>query len=278
MKKSSVLTTVAVVAAASIVAYAATREVSVLNLTNTHTSTIADISGEKIWDDDDDQDGIRPESVVVHLYADGVDTGQSYTISADTDWKYEFTDLPAYADGVHIEYSIVEDEVDGYSVSYSDMITTTEEYEVSGDSGDSGDTGDTGDSGETIDYDEVIDSVDITFTWTGDTAELRNAAFKGTGIGMYFQKTVEFNITNSQSEAFYMLGDDNSVFPDGTYTYTFSPTFKDGTTGFVVYTDTTENFYNIYITVNGDYDVDGYEITTSGNIRDGYTVNFTYTG
>lgn len=56
------------------------------------------LSGEKTWDDDDNRDGKRPENITVELYREDelIDTK---TVSAATDWKYEFTDLPkGYAD------------------------------------------------------------------------------------------------------------------------------------------------------------------------------------
>ena len=56
------------------------------------------LSGEKTWDDDDNRDGKRPESITVELYRDD-ELIDSATVSAETDWKYEFSDLPkGYAD------------------------------------------------------------------------------------------------------------------------------------------------------------------------------------
>ena len=56
------------------------------------------LSGEKNWDDDDDRDGKRPKSITIELYRDD-ELIDSVTVTADDDWKYEFTDLPkGYAD------------------------------------------------------------------------------------------------------------------------------------------------------------------------------------
>lgn len=76
----------------------------------------------KTWSDNDDQDGKRPDSVTVHLYANGIDTGKSKVLSADNnwfcDWTAAFDDIrPADGDGAPINYTFVEDEVPGYTLS-----------------------------------------------------------------------------------------------------------------------------------------------------------------
>lgn len=40
-------------------------------MTNTHTPAVVSISGSKTWDDNDDSDGIRPETIKVYLLANG---------------------------------------------------------------------------------------------------------------------------------------------------------------------------------------------------------------
>lgn len=76
----------------------------------------------KTWSDNDDQDGKRPDSVTVHLYANGIDTGKSAVLSADNNWFFNWTaafdDIrPADGDGTPINYTFVEDEVPGYTLS-----------------------------------------------------------------------------------------------------------------------------------------------------------------
>ena len=74
---------------------------------------------KKAWNDDNNRDGIRTEEVVVHLIADGVDTGRTVTLSADNSWKNSFMHIP-YADenGKKIRYTIAEDVPAGYRVTY----------------------------------------------------------------------------------------------------------------------------------------------------------------
>ena len=89
---------------------------TVTTLTNTHTPELTSITGTKTWEDADNQDGKRPESITVNLFADGTKL-KSQKVSADADgnWTYSFTDLPKYANGQEITYTVTEDAVDGYT-------------------------------------------------------------------------------------------------------------------------------------------------------------------
>ena len=87
------------------------------DITNTHTPESLSISGTKFWNDANDRDGIRPDSITVNLYADG-EMIDSAKVTKENGWKYSFTDLPKYRDGKKIVYTINEDAVDGYSVAY----------------------------------------------------------------------------------------------------------------------------------------------------------------
>ena len=87
------------------------------NITNTHIPETIDISGTKVWDDADNQDGKRPESITVNLLADGVEIDEM-TIDADDDWSYAFNDLPKFADGEEITYTVTEDSVTDYTTTY----------------------------------------------------------------------------------------------------------------------------------------------------------------
>lgn len=89
---------------------------TVTTLTNTHTPELTSITGTKTWKDADNQDGKRPESITVNLFADGTKLkSQSVSADADGNWSYSFTDLPKYANGQEITYTVTEDAVDGYT-------------------------------------------------------------------------------------------------------------------------------------------------------------------
>lgn len=81
----------------------------------------------KTWSDNDNQDGKRPDSVKVHLYANGKDTGKSAVLSADNNWFYNWTaasnDIwPVDSEGTPINYTFVEDKVPGYTLSASKSV------------------------------------------------------------------------------------------------------------------------------------------------------------
>ena len=83
-----------------------------------------EISGEKTWDDNNDQDGKRPTKLTVILKKTvGGQTSevkrQDVTSDSDGKWKYKFDKLPKYENGELIEYSVDEEKVDGY-----DKVTT----------------------------------------------------------------------------------------------------------------------------------------------------------
>lgn len=89
---------------------------TVTTLTNTHTPELTSITGTKTWKDADNQDGKRPESITVNLFADGTKLkSQSVSADADGNWSYSFTDLPKYVNGQEITYTVTEDAVDGYT-------------------------------------------------------------------------------------------------------------------------------------------------------------------
>ena len=84
------------------------------NITNTHTPEKISISGSKTWDDADNQDGKRPESITVRLFADGTEV-TSKTVTANDNWSWSFTDLDKYNSGTEIVYTISEDTVADYT-------------------------------------------------------------------------------------------------------------------------------------------------------------------
>ena len=96
-------------------------------ITNKHVPETVEVSGSKVWDDADDQDGVRPESITVRLLADGVEVDSAIVTEADG-WKWAFGGLPKYRDGAEIAYAVAEDPVEGYSASYDgyDIVNTRE--------------------------------------------------------------------------------------------------------------------------------------------------------
>ncbi|WP_238990550.1 Cna B-type domain-containing protein, partial [Staphylococcus aureus] len=97
-----------------------------LIVTNKYTPETTSISGEKVWDDKDNQDGKRPEKVSVNLLANG-EKVETVDVTSETNWKYEFKDLPKYDEGKKIEYTVTEDHVKDYTTDINGT-TITNKY------------------------------------------------------------------------------------------------------------------------------------------------------
>lgn len=85
-------------------------------ITNTHTPATTELFVTKTWKDNGNNDGMRPDEITVTAY--GSD-GRSYTkkLNADNQWSVMFSNLPKYAEGKVIEYSLTEESVPGYTSS-----------------------------------------------------------------------------------------------------------------------------------------------------------------
>lgn len=75
------------------------------------------VQGTKTWSDQNDQDGVRPAQIVVHLWANGEITPFQKTVTAQDQWQYSFTDLPFYQNGKPVTYTVSEDPVAGYATT-----------------------------------------------------------------------------------------------------------------------------------------------------------------
>ena len=105
-------------------------------VTNSYTPETTSISVEKVWNDNDNQDGVRPASIKVKLYMKILDNNiavankEPIELNASTFWKAEFKDLPKYAKGIEIKYIVkeVNEQADAtikgteYKVAYDDPI------------------------------------------------------------------------------------------------------------------------------------------------------------
>ena len=105
-----------------------------VRVTNVLTGKV-DISGEKIWEDDNDRDGIRPQSVQLKIYENSISPTtlvKNVIVDASTadpkdsnKWTWTVEDLPVYDEfGRPITYIVVEDPVPaGYTASAPAYIT-----------------------------------------------------------------------------------------------------------------------------------------------------------
>ena len=95
-------------------------------LTNTHDTEYTSATVRKIWDDADNQDGIRPESLTVTL-----SDGQSVTLNEENQWTATITGLEKYAGGREINYTWTEETVEGYTLTKTEkdgLITSLTNY------------------------------------------------------------------------------------------------------------------------------------------------------
>ena len=79
-----------------------------VEIVNTRLLTEATVT--KVWDDLDDVNGMRPESIRMLLQADGV-TVADVILNAENEWTATVTGLPKAANGKEIVYSWIESEI-----------------------------------------------------------------------------------------------------------------------------------------------------------------------
>ena len=114
------------------------------SLKNTHEQAKTSVKVTKVWDDANNQDGIRDTSVTVNIVgtlygADEKETVETVTLSADNNWTATVSDLPANKDGKAYTYSVEEAKVpEGYTASVKQVdgdenawtFTLTNKHEV----------------------------------------------------------------------------------------------------------------------------------------------------
>ena len=81
-------------------------------VTNTHTPETVDVTVKKVWDDDDNRDGKRPENLEVTL-----SNGDMVTLGASNNWEATIEGLPKYKAGQEIAYTWTEASIDGYELT-----------------------------------------------------------------------------------------------------------------------------------------------------------------
>ena len=80
---------------------------------------LTQISVEKIWDDNNNQDNVRPNSIKIELYKDGK-AYSDITLNESNNWEYTWNKLLSKENGKVITYTVEETEVpDKYTVAYS---------------------------------------------------------------------------------------------------------------------------------------------------------------
>ena len=88
------------------------------NLTNSYTPAKTSVSVTKAWNDNNNQDGSRPNEVKVQLYANGEKSGNEVTLNAANKWTHTWTGLAEKSNKKTVQYSVKEvGTVKGYTSS-----------------------------------------------------------------------------------------------------------------------------------------------------------------
>ena len=100
-------------------------------IVNKYSDEKVSVTVKKVWDDNDNQDGIRPESIKLTL-----SNGQEVTLSEENNWEVTINDLPKYDKGNLITYTWKEELPEGYTLvsqnteNYITTITNKHEVEL----------------------------------------------------------------------------------------------------------------------------------------------------
>lgn len=86
-----------------------------VNINNRYDPLKTAIHVVKNWDDNNNQDGKRPNEIEIQLLENGEEIGTPVELNEGNSWRYSYTNLPKYKDGEEIKYTIKEiGAVDGY--------------------------------------------------------------------------------------------------------------------------------------------------------------------
>lgn len=84
-----------------------------------------EIPVQKIWDDGENQDGVRPSSIIVRLVANDEITDQTLVLEEENDWKDSFIGLYAYRDELRHQHGC-----HAFMETYSSFGRLTETYHL----------------------------------------------------------------------------------------------------------------------------------------------------
>ena len=79
----------------------------ITTLTNTHIPQTRDIVVVKVWEDQDNQDNVRPTEVIVYLVVDGKETDY-IVLNEANNWTGKFEGLNVYSEAEIIKYTVFE--------------------------------------------------------------------------------------------------------------------------------------------------------------------------
>ncbi|MBE6500791.1 MAG: Cna B-type domain-containing protein, partial [Methanobrevibacter thaueri] len=187
-------------------------------VTNSHVPVVTEVNVTKVWNDADNQDGVRPANITVVLLKDGVVVA-SADLNAGNDWKAVFADLPVYSNGKAIVYSIEEVSV----ANYTTVISNSSAYVFT----------------VTNTHVPVITVINITKVWR-ETEEKEKEISTPIEVTIYADGVPVANATLFPGNDWKLTFDDLPVYKDGkVINYTVSVTENNKTTNI---TSTDGNF------------------------------------
>ena len=78
------------------------------NITNSYTPGKTSVTVTKKWLDNNNQDGKRPASIKVQLYAGNAERVGEVELNSENKWTYTWRNLPEKANGQKITYTVKE--------------------------------------------------------------------------------------------------------------------------------------------------------------------------
>ncbi len=232
------------------------------------------VTTEVIWNDNNNKEGFRPESVTVKMFANG-DEIDEVTLDEESRWKYTWPVNPKFEDGQEIQYTISEAQPANYKAPVIQKTSETEwVYTVT----------------NSREYEEVV--VKVTKVWDdadnkdgyrsddvivhlkkGDTVfgtaslnEDNNWSYTWTNLQKYENGTaIDYTITEDEVSKYTT---DITKAADGTFTYTVTNSHK-----------TEETEVKVKKVWNDDNDQDGYRtdvtvnLLADGKVIDSVTLN-----
>ena len=198
-------------------------------ITNTHVPQKMAVTVFKTWDDNSNEDNVRPDSVKVTLRRNGTRVGE-VTLSEENDWTHTFTNLPVYAEGEVANYTVTEASVNNYQAEYEYTQTNA------------------GMSVEIINhYTPAKTSIDVTKKWTDS----------GNKAGARPSKVTIYLLANGEK-----TGDELILTKENNWTGSFEdlPVKKDGKA--IVYTISEKAVANYTAKITGNAK-DGFVVTNT---------------
>ena len=97
----------------------------------TNTLEFTDRFVFKIWEDEEDAAGKRPDSITVQLLQDGRAYGEPVVLNDENNWAHRWEDLPATKGQVYYDYDLHEIPVENYRAEIETLYNSDEENEQS---------------------------------------------------------------------------------------------------------------------------------------------------